>query len=178
MPQIDNGAHLGGLLGGFIAAAFVALPRKSKPVAQMLSILAYLVLAASLVYYGISGTFLKSNAAVQVQMASEAIQEGNYQKVLELTSEALQSPDNYEAELLFFRSIAHLELNEIQQAIRDLERTVGIKPEFAEAYYNMALLYENQGNITKAAEAAGRAYELKPQNADFKKLYQRLSENG
>ncbi|SER21212.1 rhomboid family intramembrane serine protease [Piscibacillus halophilus] len=37
VPQIDNGAHIGGLIGGFMASQVVHLPKKKSPIIQIIT---------------------------------------------------------------------------------------------------------------------------------------------
>lgn len=53
IPQIDMGAHLGGLVTGFVAAAITSLPKKRHVLYQILFTLLYIGLSASLIVYGI-----------------------------------------------------------------------------------------------------------------------------
>lgn len=53
VPQIDMGAHLGGLLAGFIAAAIVHLPKKKNLLLQFVVLVVYLALLFGLLTYGI-----------------------------------------------------------------------------------------------------------------------------
>jgi rhomboid protease GluP len=52
VPQIDMGAHLGGLITGFIAAIITHLPRHANPLLQTLAIVCYLFIIISLMIYG------------------------------------------------------------------------------------------------------------------------------
>lgn len=52
VPQIDMGAHLGGLIGGYIASAFVFVPNKRKKLVQISAIITYLFLLILLSIYG------------------------------------------------------------------------------------------------------------------------------
>lgn len=55
VPQIDMGAHLGGLIGGFIGAALTSLPLKktSSWWHQLLAIISLILLTFFLVWYGL-----------------------------------------------------------------------------------------------------------------------------
>src|SRR5690625_7647167 len=44
VPQIDNAAHLGGLVAGFIASAIIHLPKKRDFRRQSLAFLVYIVM--------------------------------------------------------------------------------------------------------------------------------------
>jgi len=53
VPQIDMGAHIGGLLTGFFAAAITALPYKKNRPIQLGSFIVYSLIIAFLIIYGI-----------------------------------------------------------------------------------------------------------------------------
>ncbi|WP_077621503.1 rhomboid family intramembrane serine protease [Sediminibacillus massiliensis] len=53
VPQVDNGAHIGGLVGGFAASAFVALPDNASLPRQLAAFAAYIAVLISLVFYGL-----------------------------------------------------------------------------------------------------------------------------
>lgn len=53
IPQIDMGAHLGGLIGGYIASAIVFVPQQKRPLIQLSALTIYFIIIAFLGYYGI-----------------------------------------------------------------------------------------------------------------------------
>src|SRR5699024_4368 len=50
VPQIDAGAHIGGLITGFIAAGIVHLPNRGKISTQMTSLLIYFIIISVLLF--------------------------------------------------------------------------------------------------------------------------------
>jgi len=52
VPQIDMGAHLGGLIGGFIASAIVYLPKRKQRCVQFSALASYLIIISLLTFYG------------------------------------------------------------------------------------------------------------------------------
>src|SRR5699024_6725176 len=54
IPQIDMGAHLGGLIGGYIASAIVFVPQQRKASIQFIGLIVYFIAIIALGYYGIS----------------------------------------------------------------------------------------------------------------------------
>jgi len=56
VPQIDMGAHVGGLIGGFIAAAIASLPYQKHSVTlhKILGVISFLIIVIFLVQYGIT----------------------------------------------------------------------------------------------------------------------------
>ncbi|WP_153461545.1 rhomboid family intramembrane serine protease [Sediminibacillus terrae] len=172
MPQIDNGAHIGGLLGGFLASAFVSLPGKKKWLNQLGGFLLYLLMAGGLLFYG-----MHFSAANLLQLAQQSLDQKEYQRTINYTERGLEDGTEYQAELLFYRSLAHLKLDETEAAIDDLEKSLEAKPDFAEAHYNLALLYASHDQIDNAKQHAEKALNLQPDNDDFGNLVHRLSSN-
>ncbi|MFD2637442.1 rhomboid family intramembrane serine protease [Piscibacillus salipiscarius] len=54
VPQIDNGAHIGGLVGGFIASQIVHLPQKKSPLLQVISGIAAIIIIGILFNMGLA----------------------------------------------------------------------------------------------------------------------------
>src|SRR5699024_222098 len=53
IPNIDMGAHLGGLITGFLAATITSLPKKRNYKFSSLAMVAYLIIISILVVFGI-----------------------------------------------------------------------------------------------------------------------------
>lgn len=53
VPQIDMGAHLGGLLMGFVAAGITSVPNKQNFPKQLIYVMIYVVATVFLIWYGI-----------------------------------------------------------------------------------------------------------------------------
>lgn len=173
IPQIDNGAHIGGLLMGFIASVIVSLPNKKKLTYQLLASIFYLAIASGLVIYGIHQT--SASAIYQLTIIEGLLEDDKYAEVVTLATKGLDNPENHTQALLFQRSYAYIELGETSLAIEDLERIAKTESEMPEVYYNLALLYEQIGEANKASRAAMTAYKLKPDDKDYVTLYQRLT---
>ncbi|MGR9049367.1 rhomboid family intramembrane serine protease [Halobacillus faecis] len=174
VPQIDNGAHIGGMIGGFIATAVVRLPKQMNRPKQLAALVVFLLLISSMAFTGYMGLFNDSKGFSEVQETQELNQSGAYDEVIEITSEALDNPGQYEAALRFNRSFAYLQKGETSAARKDLIRVLELSPEMAEAHYNLALLYQQIGEEEKAADHAERAADLNPDQKDFKELFNNL----
>lgn len=172
VPQIDAGAHIGGLITGFIAAGIVHLPNRKKTSTQFLSLIVYSFLIIGFVFIGIE----KNEQDVLYQLMNvEALNEkGDYEKVVDESTKGLHNPGDLEVPLLLQRSYAYINLGEVNHAVEDLEKAVSIDQSIPEAYYNLALLYDELGAHTKATESAQKAYELKPNDKLYKELFKKL----
>ncbi|UOR12311.1 rhomboid family intramembrane serine protease [Halobacillus amylolyticus] len=176
VPQVDNGAHMGGLLGGFIASAICNLPKKKQWGFQSLAAVAYTLAIVVMIFLGIQQTDEESYALIQVQQSQELNEQQNFQKAIDLTNEALDKPGDFEAELLFNRSYAYTQTGQLNQAQKDLEQVIELDPEFAEAHYNLALIYRQMGKIDKSGRHADEAARLKPDNEQFQELNQSFNQ--
>ncbi|MBM7569667.1 rhomboid family intramembrane serine protease [Aquibacillus albus] len=179
VPQIDNGAHIGGLIGGFVASSIVFFPRRNNWYIQLISLPVYVVMIGSLLLYGIYQFSNHENSALQLQIAQELINEEQYEEVIEKTSNGItiKGENIHLAELLFFRSFAHIKLNQPGPAMDDLEQAIKIKGDFPEAHYNLALLLTDINEIERATHHAKEATKLAPGNEEFSDLYKRLQAN-
>lgn len=173
VPQIDISAHLGGLIAGFLAAAIVHLPKNKKFSMQIFAFFTYILLIAGLTTFGVQDS--TNHITYQLTKIEEHIGEKDYEAVILIATNALEQPGNFEAELLFQRSVAYIELNQDHLAMEDLEESVAVKSDFPEAYYNLAILYYTGGIMDKAEDAAEKAYQLKPDDESFIKLYEQIT---
>lgn len=172
VPQIDIGAHLGGLIAGFIASAIVYLPQGKKISIQLLSLILYILLLAGLFIFGMNST--ENQVTYHLIKIENFINEGEYDHVVSQATEALDNPGEFSAELLFQRSIAYIELNKHDLAIEDLENSLQVKSDFPEVYYNLALLYNASDDQEKAKEMVKKAYQLKPEDESYQKIYEQI----
>ncbi|MCA0970082.1 rhomboid family intramembrane serine protease [Halobacillus litoralis] len=175
VPQVDNGAHVGGLIGGFLASALVNLPKRKNAGVQSIALVLYSVFLGAMVYLGMNSTFNDGQSFAQIQETQQLNQEGEFEQVISMTSDSIEEGGDFEAPLRFNRSYAYIQLGEIAQAKEDLLRVVELSPDMAEAHYNLAILYRQEGELDKAADHAGTAAELNPENEDFTRLEEELS---
>lgn len=175
VPQIDNSAHIGGLIAGFIAAAIVHLPKKEESLKQGIAFALYIIMLIGLTIFGIQNN--SNDPSYQLSLIDQMLEEKKFEQVVKVATETLEKPGNFEAPLLFQRSYAYIELDQLDLAIQDLERSVKLNDgdPIPESFYNLALLYQETGEVTKAEEAINKAYELKPDDEDFIKLYEQIT---
>ncbi|AIF43423.1 rhomboid family intramembrane serine protease [Virgibacillus sp. SK37] len=173
VPQIDNAAHLGGLIAGFIAASITHLPKKKNVQKQVLAIFIYVFALAGIGYYGFYNN--QNSQSYQLIQIENYLQEEKYNEVVELATDSLDKKGDMEATILFQRAYAFIELGNIDAAKQDLQEVVKINPEFPQAHFNLALLYYNTGEQEKAENAIQTAYDLNPENEDFIQLYEQIT---
>lgn len=91
VSNIDNSGHIGGLIGGFFAAAALGLPKAGAWGKRVLSVVLLIVLAAGFLYYGLHSPSRQESALIQ--QASELYREGKYEEVTELLNGEAERKD-------------------------------------------------------------------------------------
>lgn len=173
IPQIDNSAHMGGLVAGFIASAIVHLPKKGKAWQQLIAFVIYTVMLLGLFFVGIENN--ENDPAYQLTRIEQLVQDNEYEEIVTVATKALEEPSDFEALLLFQRSYAYIELNELELAITDLEKSIQLEDDRPESFYNLALLYIETGEQDKAKESIEEAYALDPENEKITSLYEEIT---
>ena len=90
--------------------------------------------------------------------------EGDYRKVVEAYTRAIELDGNY-ANDYFFRADAYGELGEQRNAIADYTKAIVLEPEDEISYNNRGYAYHNLGEYEKAIEDYTRAIDLDPKYA-------------
>jgi Flp pilus assembly protein TadD len=63
-----------------------------------------------------------------------------------------------------------------REAIYRWERAVELDPKYAEAYNDLAVAYEHEGQLQKAREAYEKALEIEPNNVQIRQNYELFKE--
>lgn len=121
VSNIDNSGHIGGLIGGFFAAAALGLPKAGAWGKRVLSVVLLIVLAAGFLYYGLHSPSRQESALIQ--QASELYREGKYEEVTELLNGEAERKDA-SVDLLKILAVSDIHIGEYDQAASLLERAV------------------------------------------------------
>lgn len=173
VEQIDMAAHIGGLIAGFLAASVVGLPKKKHVPSQMAAALLTTLLMLGVLFYGVSTN--ESNQVYKLMEIQEHLNRNDFQEAVEAATDAMMLEGEMESTILFQRSYAYIELGRFDEARNDLEESITYNDALPEAYYNLALLYEMDGETEKAQEAIEQALRMNPGNDDFQRLYEELT---
>jgi len=172
-PQIDMAAHVIGLLTGFIASAIVYLPTKKNILVQITACFVFIFVIFGFAVYGTNAN--ENSQSYQLMRIDELIYDNNYEEVIDTANLALTLEGDLEGPILFQRAYAYMALNEWDQAIQDLEVVVEQGETIPQAYYNLGLLYFYTGQHQKAEEAITQAAEMKPDDEQFRELYEKIT---
>ena len=103
----------------------------------------------------------QNRSNLKIQLANQALREGNPRKAMELYQEALgQEPDN--AKTYYNLSVAHSRLGQSAERRRALETAIELDPSHAEARHQMGLIYLAENNVKVAEEQLLFAIEADP----------------
>lgn len=181
-PGIDNFAHIGGLIGGYMAAAAVSFAGKKEAVSRrvLVSVLLAVILAV-----GIYGGFenprnveakksyeIRVKTADTTNQAIDSFNTGQYQKAEELSREALKSAGadsdirNTATDVLVSSLINQGKSGEAVEYAKTLAAQNTYR-----GHYLLGLCYLNTGKKDLARDELKKAHELSPDNNEIKAAY-------
>lgn len=172
IPNVDNAGHIGGLIGGFVAALVVQLPKVYRGGLRLLGAASSIMLLTGLLYYGFV-ILPSSNVDAAVSVSRNYLQQEKFQEAKELLVQVKQESEPT-PELHYLLAIAELELGEVDKAKENLLEVVEVVPTYHPAYYLLSIAYYEQGERQKALQAIEEALKLDPNNTDYESLNLKL----
>ncbi|MGG4000095.1 rhomboid family intramembrane serine protease [Anoxybacillus kestanbolensis] len=174
VPNIDNAGHIGGLIGGFLAASIVHFPKERVRFGQWFAALFTAVVTFICLYIGFQRP-PADQAQLILALSKQYIDEREYgqaEQMLTLIHE--QDAEAYKAD--FLRAYIHIQQKDYDDAKQYLYDAIEKNNRFHEAYYYLALLYAEEKNYEKAKQAAERALQLEPNNEQYQRLLLELEQ--
>jgi rhomboid protease GluP len=168
VPGIDNAGHIGGLIGGFLAASIVHLPKHRFVSKQLVSLALIVFLVTAGIYSGLH-KHSSEDVKVTIGLAQHYIEKERYERAYRLLK-SIDDADIYKAEVDFLLSYIQIKRGNIVAAKQYLLSAVKTNPRFHEAFYNLALVYLDLKEYTNAEKAAEVAVNLHPENEKYKQL--------
>lgn len=175
-PVVDNYAHLGGLLGGFLVAMSIGMPGRARALAQPLTmaLLTLLIFGGSL-FYGLAEG--KQKEGYLAQNAERLYDQGDYKQAKEsLNKLVADKPDN--AEYWFQLGLVEFQLKNMDQSRQSFEQAVQINQDFAEAYYNLGVIAFNAKQYKEATTNFKEVLRIQPTNKDALELLDKATKLG
>ncbi|MGE6259014.1 rhomboid family intramembrane serine protease [Heyndrickxia sporothermodurans] len=167
---IDNFGHIGGLIGGFLAAAVVHFPKKQKWFTQLGALLLTTIVTVSLLIFG----FQNEKPDVVNSIAQQKLNEQKYKEAYDMLDQFIDKGKG-DAVTYFQLSFAEIQLQKLTEAKEHLQKAIELDPKFHEAYYNLALLYMSEGNIKEARKHVQKAIELSKDDK-YKELLNKMNQ--
>nr|WP_275899723.1 rhomboid family intramembrane serine protease [Bacillus piscicola] len=138
VPAVDNGAHIGGLAGGFLASAVVHLPKHRNKTRQLLILVATILCAGILYGYGVNNDNKSESVPLDLQLAQEYLEKDNIQEAEEILQDVLRHQENEQA--YFLLGNVFIQENKYEQAAEQFREAISLDQEFLEAYYNLVIV--------------------------------------
>ena len=172
-PQIDNYAHIGGLLAGMLLSALMN-PTEERAITERLgqtrpwTNLAMQATSIGLLLYGSIPAIRNyrpqkrlHQAEVSFQDGTRLIQQGKLdQAVAEFKKAIAINPNS--AQFHLGLGSAYLSLGQTEEAIREYEQSLQIRPNAPEAQFYLGIAWNRQGATDNAIAAYQEAIRLKP----------------
>ncbi|MBB2480132.1 rhomboid family intramembrane serine protease [Bacillus sp. APMAM] len=170
---IDNFGHIGGLVGGFLAAAIVHFPKKKRLTVQVGAFVLTLAISTGGLFIGYHGGNYSPPDVVN-SVAQKQINEGNYDAAYELLNEYV-SKRKGNADTYFQLSYVEIQLKKYSEAKEHLIQTIKMEPNLPNAHFNLALVYLYEGNKSEAKKEAEKAVKL-TDDKKYKDLLNRINQ--
>ena len=174
VPGIDNAGHIGGLVGGFLAAAIVHLPKSKRVSFQLTALTVSMVLIFSSFQFSTANRGKLLDEQTTLVLSQNYLQSEEYDEAYKLLNE-YNSQNGSTVHTLFQLSFSELKTDRIQEAKKHLHEVIEEDPRFHEALYNLSLIYVSEGALAKAKEYASQALEEQPSNPDYQKLLKEIT---
>ncbi|MGM0874260.1 MAG: rhomboid family intramembrane serine protease [Bacillota bacterium] len=173
IPNIDNAGHIGGLVGGFLAALIVQLPKQKHFLLRLAGTAVTIILLVGLSRYGF-GQAEEQYSQYTALQGQELIQAEKYEEAYTYLYEAIKT-GNSTNDSLFLLSVAEIELSKYDQAMQHLKQIISDDDSYHQAHFYLGILYANTGETGLAIVEVNKALEHDPTNEDYKAFKDQLS---
>lgn len=172
---IDNAGHLGGLIGGFLAAGIVYFPKKKKPLLQAIFLLISIVIVWGALLYGFSDAVAGKDQNSTIILAQEYIKQEDYKQAYQVLKNVEERVEKPSPQLYFLLSFTEIKQNMLSEAKNHLHKVLQLEPEFPEANYNLALIYLEENDLKQGKKYAEKAAKLSPDKKEYLNLVQEIN---
>jgi rhomboid protease GluP len=169
---IDQAAHIGGLIGGYLSAIAVQLPQDKRPLIQSSSfILLSLIFAIGLTV----GFKVNSNSSENLYLIGQYyLKKEEYNKAYSLVIKDINKVEDPTSELYFLLGYLEVKQDNLSDALEHFKVAVKIDNSNDTAYYNLALISLELRNLSEAYEYISKAENIDPDNTKYINLKQKL----
>ena len=162
---IDNAGHLGGLVGGFLAALAVRLPKQLQPVKMLLASLLLLLIGGFGLYTGFHSDDQKEAAATSE--AASLFDDKNYSEANKRLEEYVYQKNASAEALSYICTLKHRWVT-FDKVVQFLQKSLEKDPNEPNKLYHLSLLYVEKGETAKAESLIEKALKQDPEMINFK----------
>jgi rhomboid protease GluP len=167
--QIDNNAHIGGLIGGFLTTGVVYAAQDRNSRERIIKVGSFILAAAVTIgglLYGFNNNINKflpkvSELEKYNSQSNWAQLETNAEEILGLNP----SDKNVNIQVLWFISKAEINQGKYKEGIPHAEKLTQLSP--ADGHYLLGVIYYNTNELEKAEQELQQARELGSPNKDI-----------
>lgn len=161
VPNIDNNAHIGGLIGGFIVAAIIHLP-KQKSKKWLLSIIAVfiIILTIGATWWGAEVRDFKGSEAIFIK-GENALIDGELEKANSIFDHLVTEYPNDPLYHFYYANTVFQQGNPVL-ARKHYLQTLELDQNFFQAHYNLALISLFENNNEQAIYHLEKALAINP----------------
>ncbi|MEH7109496.1 rhomboid family intramembrane serine protease [Bacillus sp. JJ1764] len=174
---IDNAGHLGGLVGGFLAAGIVHFPKAKKPLLQLL----FLVISAVVIWGSLTYGFSASGQALDedssIMLAQDYIKQEKFDQAYDVLNNYKKNSTEPTERIYFLLSYVEMKKDMLSEAKENLQKAIKLDPKFHEAYFKLALINLEQNDLQQAKSNAEMAAKLKPNQKEYTDLVSEISQH-
>ena len=176
-PGVNNAAHLGGLAGGLLMGAIIAVAiRKHSEYRRARN------MAITLMIVIIAGGYVAVRQvqafAIPFGVGRDALAHGDFSYARDQLEAATRRRPN-DATAFAFLGIAYTRLGDIPRAEAAFRRSIELNPRDVSTRYQLAVTYYTEGKLDDAEATMRQLIQMQPNDAEMHKfLAQVLSEKG
>lgn len=161
LESVDMYAHLGGLVGGFLASAIVLLPAQKRKTI-LLRVTAILLVVAIFVLGWLAINYKNFDGSIYIYFeGNDAIQNGDIDKAYQIYDHLVEM---YPNEAYFHHQYADIvfQKDDLDTAREHYERVIELEPDNHIAYYQIALIYYFNKDYNNSISYLEQALVVKP----------------
>lgn len=174
---IDNAGHIGGLVGGFLAAGVVYFPKKKKLVLQLLFLIISAAITGGALAYGFSPAVKSQDETSALLMAQEYIKQNDYNQAYRILKNYEKNAADVTDNTYFLLSYTEIKKGLLTDAKNHLQKAIELNPKFHEAYFNLALINLEENDLQEAKGNAEKAAKLKPGHKEYLNLVREINQH-
>ena len=174
VPIVDNSAHIGGLVSGFLAASLVRMPKQtvSKRGLQLIAVFS-LIIAIAVTFWGVGYREIKGSPEIFFK-GIDALERGQIDQAYLIFDHLVKAYPNNPLHHYNY-GVIHLKKGQLDEAETDFENALSINMNFPEAHYNLAYIYIVQEDLDKAVFHLEQALEYAPDYQQARDILEQIS---
>ncbi|WP_306454195.1 rhomboid family intramembrane serine protease [Neobacillus jeddahensis] len=174
---IDAASHIGGLIGGFLAAGIVHFPKQKKRLWQICFFITSIGIVWGSLYYGFQTSEKTLYEKSVLNVVQDYVSQGKYNQAYDILVKSKEKLSEPSEKIYFLLSFVEIKKNMLSEAKTHLEKAIKLDSKFDEAYFNLALINMEQHNYEEAKANAEQAVKLKPDNQQYSDLVLEINQH-